>query len=107
MRGLFDLLDCDMDGTIEQAEIDDHFSQIWLPSDRDASQTLSAREFVLISGALSETQRSDTFNAADANADDVVSAAELRVYLFGLIELLDDNGDFELSRADLGLPAAL
>lgn len=107
LRGLFSRLDCDLDGTIEQAEIDDHFAQIWLPADSDASQSLNNREYTLITGALNETQRNQTFATADADASGTVSANELRRYLFNLIELLDDNGDLELSRADLGMKEQL
>lgn len=106
LGGLFDRLDCDMDGTIDQAEIDDHFSQIWLPADTDASRALSVREYTLVSGSLSASERLIAFQAADANADGSISTHELRGHLFGLIELLDDNGDLELSLADLNLPPA-
>ena len=105
IRGVFDMLDCDLDGTVEQAEVDEHFAQIWLPADRDASRSLDAREFLVLQGGLTDAERQRHFARADGNRNGEISPSELRRHLAGLIEQIDDDGDLELSRADLGLPS--
>jgi hypothetical protein len=103
VAAVFDRLDCDYDGTIDIGEIDEHFAMIWLPADGDRSRGLSRREYSAMHGALSVADEAALFRDADADGSGQVTAWELRLHLQRLVEMLDDDGDYEISRADTGM----
>lgn len=110
VRSIFDRLDCDLDGTIEVDEVDEHFAQIWLPADQDTSRALSKKEFQTLHGNMRADQAESLFKEADADGDQWVNASELRRNLRQLVALADGNGDHEVSREEVGLqphPVAL
>ncbi|MEL7448255.1 MAG: hypothetical protein AAFN78_03550 [Pseudomonadota bacterium] len=106
VRAIFDRLDCDLDGTVETAEVDDHFAQVWAPSDRDRSRALSPVEYSRLHYTLSDEQGRGLFADADADADGKITAGELRLHLQRMIRHIDADNDNEVTRADAGLKSA-
>lgn len=102
---IFDRLDCDLDGTVEVAEVDDHFAQVWAPLDVDRSRSLSRTEYARTHPALPDTAARALFTDADADGDGRVNANEFRLHLQRMIRTLDADGDYVVSRADAGLAA--
>jgi hypothetical protein len=100
---IFDRLDCESAGTIDSAEVDDHFSQVWLPADRDRSRTLTKMEYSQIHLPVSKASGKLLFLDADANADGQIQASELRLHLQRMIKTLDADGNHEVSRKEAGL----
>lgn len=100
---LFNALDCDLDGTVEPAEVDDHFGQLWLPVDRDQSQTLSRGEYAMTHRKMDDAGSDALFADADANRDGEVDVNEYRAHVKRMILLVDSDGDREATRPDVGL----
>lgn len=109
VQRIYNQLDCDLDGTVEPDEVDEHFAQVWAPMDRDGSRTLSAMEYGQLVGTggapqARERQR-QLFRDADADASAAIDPAEMRAHLRRLIVLADRNGDYEVTRTEVGLAA--
>jgi hypothetical protein len=100
---IFDLLDCETTGSIDTFEVDDHFSQVWLPADRDHSRTLSRREYAYTHYPMSKGKSEALFREADANSDGQLQAMEFRLHLQRMIQALDADGNREVTRQEAGL----
>ncbi len=102
---VFDRLDCDLEGTIDTAEVDDHFAQIWHPADLDQSMSLSRKEYQLVHAPVTRGIATALFKDADTDANGHIGAGEFRDHLQRMILTLDANGDFEVTRQEAGLKA--
>ncbi len=103
---LFPRLQCTgLDGFIDDAEVDEHIGQVWLPADLDRSRGLTPDEFQLLHRRLASGDENPLFTDADANRDGVVRFPELRQQLGRLLALLDENGDALVSLAEAGTDA--
>lgn len=100
---IFNALDCDVDGVVDPGEVDEHFAQLWHPIDRDRSRTLSPREYALTHHEVAEPIAQALFADADANGDGDVDFREFNAHIKRLIIVIDNDGDLEISRADVGL----
>ena len=103
VSAVFDSMDCDLDGTIEPSEVDDHFAQLWHPADLDRSKALSRREYARTTQLADGVTVGQLFTDADRNGDALIGFSEYSAHLQRMILLADVNGDFEVSRNELGL----
>ncbi|MEM1230945.1 MAG: hypothetical protein AAGI15_10440, partial [Pseudomonadota bacterium] len=110
VKRIYMQLDCDLDGAVEPDEVDEHFAQVWAPMDRDGSRTLSSTEYWQLLGSAVSTQPvaadarvQQLFGDADADANQAIDPAEMRAHLRRLIVLADRNGDYEVTRPEVGL----
>jgi hypothetical protein len=100
---VFNALDCDTNGYVEPSEVDDHFAQLWHPIDIDRSRSLTPREYAKTHKKLDERAAKALFADADANANGEVDVREFGDHLRRMILILDTDGDYEISRDDVGL----
>ena len=100
---VFNRLDCDLDGTVEPEEVDEHLGQLWHPIDVDRSRWLNAREYAMSHRSVSVEVGASLFDEADADADGKISVDEYQAHLKRMILRVDDDGDREVSRPDVGL----
>ncbi len=100
---LFNRLDCDLDGTVEPSEVDDHIAQLWHPIDNDRSRSLSPKEYAMSHRALAADGEQALFDNADANRDGQISVDEYRAHVKRAIVAVDTDGDREATRLDAGL----
>ncbi|MEE4379603.1 MAG: EF-hand domain-containing protein [Candidatus Competibacteraceae bacterium] len=103
VKAVFSRLDCDLDGTIDPSEVDDHFAQLWHPIDRDRSRTLSKNEYALSHRSVPDTIGTALFRDADADTNGQISVTEYRKHLERMILTVDQDGDREVSLTDVGL----
>lgn len=100
---IYNRLDCDLDGTVESDEVDDHIAQLWHPIDSDRSRSLTAKEYAMTHRAVDADTDKVLFQDADANADGQVSVDEFRAHLKRALLAVDADGDFEVTRQEAGL----
>lgn len=98
---VFDILDCNRADAIDAAQVEEHFSQMFAPLDRDRSRTLSLDEYVGAIRGAERQARERLFARIDVNTDGIASVKEYRNHLFEMIELADTNKDGEVTRAEL------
>lgn len=103
---IFSRLDCDLEGTVEVSEVDDHFAQVWTPLDIDWSRSLSPKEYSLTHVAKTEASARTLYEHADRNGDGRIGYTEFRLHLQELVAVLDANDDREVSRAEVMLAIA-
>lgn len=103
VNATFNLLDCDTDGIIDPFEVDEHFSQLWLPVDRDHSRSLSKKEYFYTHRTVSKKVEDFLFRDADRNLDKKVSPEEFQRQMERAIGSLDSDQDGEVVRSDVGL----
>lgn len=102
---VFDRLDCDMDGRVDVGEVDEHFSQMWMPIDVDRSRTLNRREYAMTHRAVADDVADRLYRDADGDADGTVDVREFRQHVKRMILAVDSDGDREVDRANAGLRA--
>jgi Ca2+-binding EF-hand superfamily protein len=102
LRGLFDEVDADGDGTVTQAELDTFRAAQFSAADTSGDGSVSIDEFATVYFARIRPQMVDAFQAFDDDGDGAVTSAELEERFESAMSRLDRDGDGTLSLQDRG-----
>ena len=98
---MFDILDCTNQGFIEAGEVDEHFPVLFNHFDKDLDRFLERAEYVGSGDTEQARLEARMFDDMDTNSDNRVSTREFRAQAIRLIDVVDYDGDGEITPEEL------
>lgn len=102
---VFPAMDCEMVGRASKDEIDDHFPAMFFYLDRNHDRVITQKELLDSQANATSAERLFLYAEMDADQDGRVTTEEYRAYASRAFDLLDVNGDGDLTEAEVDMPA--
>jgi len=92
-----------MVGSAHKEEIDDHFPALFNHLDRDHDRVIKRQELMAAQVNADLQQRGFLFQQMDQDRNGEVTTEEYRAYAVTAFDLLDRNGDGDLTEAEVDM----
>jgi hypothetical protein len=93
---IFDIIDCESVGVIEDGDVDEHFTSLFFFNDRDQSRYIVESEFVRARSGKTKKQSVEVFQMMDTNSNGQVTPQEYRQFVSYAIKATDTDNNGEL-----------
>ncbi|MBA55096.1 MAG: hypothetical protein CMK89_11630 [Pseudomonadales bacterium] len=100
---VYPAMDCEMVGRAQKDEIQDHFPAMFFFLDRNHDRVITRGELLDAQANASVDERRFLFAEMDENQDDRVTTEEYSAYASEAFDLLDVDGDGDLTEREVGM----